>query len=407
MAPQAQIDAANVSIEAAKTAGADRYAPESFNAASEALKTALTAVEEQNSKFALFRNYDASKTTLASVATLSTKAVEETTAKKEALKAEVNQATVDLGAIIVADKELLAKAPKGKEGKAALEAIGQEIAVVETVNTEVTAGVANNEDILTLSDKIKPAVEKAKAINSELTDVIAKPKGYRNPISQTKKEDEAFLDQDSLEIADSIAASTMPHFPWPPPKASTTVKIPRNLIVKSNPNILLSEIAKQFESILGKAGYDQISYYYFPSGFAIVSQLEQINKDGTPKSEESRWNNKYEKPKVFNLESYIRALFTAQPGYFRVIAFIFTSKPFNQSDKTITKETGDFLIHAGSTVLPKKIFDIPFSSDYYCMALIYEFKQVTINDRPTLVDPSTVSGKTHLVNTKIWKELEK
>jgi hypothetical protein len=173
-APQAEIDAANVSIEAAKTAGADRYAPESFNAASEALKTAVTAVEEQNAKFALFRNYDASKTTLASVATLSTKAVEETTAKKAALKAEVTQSITDLTAVIAADKELLAKAPKGKEGKAALEAIGQEIAVVETVNTEVTAGVANNEDILTLSDKIKPAVEKAKAINTELTDVIAK-----------------------------------------------------------------------------------------------------------------------------------------------------------------------------------------------------------------------------------------
>ena len=173
-APQAEIDAANVSIEAAKTAGADRYAPESFNAASEALKTSLTAVEEQNSKFALFRNYDAAKTTLASVGTLSTKAVEETTAKKAALKAEVTQSITDLTAVIAADKELLAKAPKGKEGKAALEAIGQEIAVVETVNTEVTAGVANNEDILTLSDKIKPAVEKAKAINTELTDVIAK-----------------------------------------------------------------------------------------------------------------------------------------------------------------------------------------------------------------------------------------
>jgi len=176
-APQAEIDAANVSIEAAKTAGADRYAPESFNAASEALKTSLTAVEEQNAKFALFRNYDASKTTLASVSTLATKAVEETTAKKESLKAEVNQAVIDLNALIVADKELLAKAPKGKEGKAALEAIGQEIAVVETVSTEVAAGVANNEDILTLSDKIKPAVEKAKAINTELTDVIAKVKG--------------------------------------------------------------------------------------------------------------------------------------------------------------------------------------------------------------------------------------
>lgn len=176
-APQAEIDAANVSIEAAKTAGADRYAPESFNAASEALKTAVTAVEEQNSKFALFRNYDAAKTTLATVATLSSKAVEETTAKKAALKAEVTQSVTDLTTLIAADKELLAKAPKGKEGKAALEAIGQEIAVVETVNTEVTAGLANNEDVLTLSEKIKPAVVKAQGINTELTDVIAKVKG--------------------------------------------------------------------------------------------------------------------------------------------------------------------------------------------------------------------------------------
>ena len=176
-APVAEIEAAKASIEAAKTAGADRYVPESFNAASEALKSAEAAVAEQDSKFALFRNYDAAKTTLASVATLSTKAVEETTAKKAALKAEVTQAVTDLTTLITDNKALLAKAPKGKEGKAALEAIGQEIAVVETVNTEVTAGLANNEDILTLSGKIKPAVEKAKAINTELTDVIAKVKG--------------------------------------------------------------------------------------------------------------------------------------------------------------------------------------------------------------------------------------
>ena len=175
-APQAEIDAANAAIESAKTAGADRYVPESFNAATEALKSATTAVEEQNSKFALFRNYDAAKTTLASVNTLAAKAVEETTAKKAALKTEVTASLAELGTVIASDKELLAKAPRGKEGKAAVEAIGQEIAAVETVSTEVTTGLTNNEDILTLSGKIKPAVDKAKSINTELTDVIAKAK---------------------------------------------------------------------------------------------------------------------------------------------------------------------------------------------------------------------------------------
>ena len=125
------------------------------------------------------RYYDASKTTLTSVTTLSNKAVEETAARKEALKAEVTAAVAELTTTIEANKELLKKAPKGKEGKAAVEAIGQEIAVVETVLTEVSAGLANNDDILTLSEKVKPAVEKAKAINTELTDVIAKSKGGR------------------------------------------------------------------------------------------------------------------------------------------------------------------------------------------------------------------------------------
>ncbi|MEI7829864.1 MAG: hypothetical protein WCI31_08850, partial [Prolixibacteraceae bacterium] len=95
----------------------------------------------------------------------------------EALKAEVTAAVAELTTTIAGDKELLAKAPKGKEGKAAVEAIGQEIGVVETVLTEVSAGLTNNDDILTLSEKVKPAVEKAKAINTELTDVIAKAKG--------------------------------------------------------------------------------------------------------------------------------------------------------------------------------------------------------------------------------------
>ena len=175
--PQADIDAANAAIEAAKTAGADRYVPESFNAAGDALKAGLAAVEEQNSKFALFRNYDVAKTSLTSVATLATKAVEETAAKKEALKAEVTQNVTDLTALIAADKELLAKAPKGKEGKAAVEAIATEIGVVETALTGVSTGLANGDDILTLSEKVKPAIEKANAINAELTEVIAKAKG--------------------------------------------------------------------------------------------------------------------------------------------------------------------------------------------------------------------------------------
>ena len=177
--PQAEIDAANAAIESARAAGADRYVAPTFNSANEALKSATAAVEEQNSKFFLFRNYDAPKATFDSVKVLAEQAVTETAARKETLKAEVAAQLAELDTLIAGNKEMLAKAPKGKEGKAALEAIGQEVSVVESARAEVAAGLANNEDILTLSEKLKPAVEKAKSINTELTDVMSKVKGRR------------------------------------------------------------------------------------------------------------------------------------------------------------------------------------------------------------------------------------
>ena len=184
--PKADVDAAKLSIETAKKTGADRYAPVSFQTAVNSLRLGLVQVEGQNSKFALFRNYDAAKTTLTSVIPLSNKAVEETASRKEALKAEVTDAVAELTSTIAADKELLAKAPKGKDGKPAVLSIGQEIQVVETVLNGVSAGLTNNENILTLFEKVKPAVEKAKTINTELTEVIAKAKWMHRLNSHSK-----------------------------------------------------------------------------------------------------------------------------------------------------------------------------------------------------------------------------
>src|SRR5665647_1755439 len=163
--PQADVDAAKLSIETAKKAGADRYAPASFLTAVDSMRSGLAQVEEQNAKFVLFRNFDAAKTTLNSVTPLSNKALEETAARKETLKAEVTDAIAELTATIAADKELLAISPKGKDGKPAVVSIGQEIRVVETILNEVSEGLTNKENILTLFEKVKPAVEKAKAIN--------------------------------------------------------------------------------------------------------------------------------------------------------------------------------------------------------------------------------------------------
>jgi hypothetical protein len=216
----------------------------------------------------------------------------------------------------------------------------------------------------------------------------------------------AMVNAEQQRIADSIAKAQMPHFPWPPPKASASVKIPRELFVKPNQKMTLSQVGQEFESAMNKAGYTSLSYFYVPSGFAIVSQLEQINPDGTPKKKE-RWSVQYQQSEINDFASYIKALFIAMPGYFRVIAFIFTTQPYKQTNKEMPKDTAASLIHAGLDNLPPKIEAVPYSENFKCNALIYEFEQKSINSKAVLKDPSSVNGKEHLVKAKIWGELAK
>jgi len=72
-------------------------------------------------------------------------------------------------------KQLTTKAPRGKEGAAAVEAIKTEIGVVETTAAEAAA-LSQQGNLMGSLDKLKAAKEKVTAINAELEGVIAKYK---------------------------------------------------------------------------------------------------------------------------------------------------------------------------------------------------------------------------------------
>jgi len=151
--PQAEIDAATAAVQEVKDAGADLYVPEAYAALVDSMKSANEKVEVAKAKW--FPNYSKSKELLAVVSQMAI----DTKAKSEARKVE-----------------LKAKAPKGKEGRAALEAINSDIAVAETTVTEVEALLANG-DLIGSNDKIKAAKEKATSIKAELEEAIAKKGG--------------------------------------------------------------------------------------------------------------------------------------------------------------------------------------------------------------------------------------
>jgi hypothetical protein len=171
--PQVEIDAANVAIEAAKTAQADVYVPEAFVALQDSMKAVMTEVEVQGSKF--FKNYKVAKANAISVTSLAGEVKLQSENRIAELKVEIQTAITEVKTLLEADKTLVLEAPKGKEGASALAAIKEELATLDTAIVEANTLLETGELFASL-DKVKAAKEKASAINAELTAVIEKYK---------------------------------------------------------------------------------------------------------------------------------------------------------------------------------------------------------------------------------------
>lgn len=170
-APQAEIDAANAAIEAAKAVGADVYVAEDFAALQDSMNAVNENVEAQNAK--LFKNFSKVTEQLVVVNQMAVETQAKAETRKAEVKLEIEALQAEVSSILLENNDLVAKAPKGKEGAAALEAIKSDISLIETSVGEVATLVAND-NLIPALDKVKAAKEKAVAINTELNEVIAK-----------------------------------------------------------------------------------------------------------------------------------------------------------------------------------------------------------------------------------------
>jgi hypothetical protein len=98
--------------------------------------------------------------------------------RKAEIQSEVDAVMAEVNSLVVEAKNLVANAPKGKEGKAAVDAISAEITTVEAAIAEATTLVEQGKWIEAL-DKLNASKEKVSAINAELQSVIEKFKGKR------------------------------------------------------------------------------------------------------------------------------------------------------------------------------------------------------------------------------------
>jgi len=173
--PQAEYDSAKASVSEVKAAGADVYVPTDFKVLTDSLQKTEVTLNYENSKW--FKTFKQSKLSLAGVSNLAVEVKGKNTNRKDQLKKENETLIKETTELVALDKELLTKAPKGKDGRAALAAIAGDIAVVETTVTEATTLNASN-DFLGANGKLKSAKDKAVTIQTELQNAIDKSKGH-------------------------------------------------------------------------------------------------------------------------------------------------------------------------------------------------------------------------------------
>ncbi len=194
----------------------------------------------------------------------------------------------------------------------------------------------------------------------------------------------------------------IPMFDWPPRKPSATFVLEDAFNQCKN----LAAIDKKLRKSLNENGYYDKSYFYVPNGFVIVTRLEQINEDATPKKEPKRWETRAKPNESFSLTGYLKSLFFAQPGYFRIIAFVVTSESFTTAGSKVSREAAVAWLSEGANVLPEEISNLPFNNQYNVTALVYEFKTYGSGKEPTVLTPSDHTGKTHLEKSNIWQSLK-
>jgi hypothetical protein len=171
--PQVELDAAKASIEAAKSVEANVYLATEFNGLQDSYNATTVAIETENSKSFISRDYDAIKEQLVKIAADADAVKLKAEERKVQVRDEVQQSLAALALLITEDKDLLAQAPKGKEGKEALEAIQNDITIIEASVNEINTLIANG-DYLTAQDKVNSSKAKAESIKEELTIAIAK-----------------------------------------------------------------------------------------------------------------------------------------------------------------------------------------------------------------------------------------
>jgi hypothetical protein len=166
--PNKEIDQAQSAIDAARMAGADRYAADDYNAAAGALSRSRAAVSVKDYRLALNHALDAHSRAQAAANTA--------TDTKARLRSEVERALADLRAAL---SDAHARLTAAEKNRAARKRLGPSSAALASIDKDVQeAGAAlKAEDYLAAQAALQTVGARITEVNAQIEKVAAPPIG--------------------------------------------------------------------------------------------------------------------------------------------------------------------------------------------------------------------------------------
>ena len=144
-----------------------------------------------------------------------------------------------------------------------------------------------------------------------------------------------------------------------------------------------------------------------PGGFALATRLEQIEPDGTPKRDPQRWASAMPEQPVASLGDYLRVLFSAPSGDYRVIVFVVSNRTVATTGTPATNAQAQAWVGGGADHLPSAVRRQALDADTHASALIYQFRKRGASDPPVTLQSSDAPAARQLERTGISAALRR
>jgi hypothetical protein len=179
-APVVEENNAVQAVGAAEQSQASKYAPTEWRIVQDTLEAAKAEKAKQDARFALFRGYGKAKAMYEKVPALAAAAKTKAEAELARIRQETQNLIAQARAALDSAGAMLSTAPVGKDNKADIEMLKQDVAASQQTLTEAQADFdRGNYDGAKM--KAQTIIEKSKSVTSAVEAAIAKKGGKRAP----------------------------------------------------------------------------------------------------------------------------------------------------------------------------------------------------------------------------------